>query len=154
MQYKIKFFGLKSAAYNIPLHINQQLVAAQTPAAILNVIVDNGADLTRLFQQDRRGYHYSINDPSGSETVAELMSDVLTSKRIEHSFRIAEDLGEQGHKVLYYVEVDGVSYHYPFEAEPFDEEAIDKQVEKYLATKPTKPEDRTIHLKVKRHRKC
>jgi hypothetical protein len=79
------------------------------------------------------------------------MSDVLTSNGIEHSFRIAEDLGEQGYEVLYYVEVDGVSYHYPFEAEPFDEEAIDKQVEKYLATKP---EDRTIHLKVKRHRKC
>ena len=44
------------------------------------------------------------------------MSDVLTSKGIEHSLRIAEDI-EEGNKVLYYVEVDGIAYHYPFEEE-------------------------------------
>lgn len=134
MQYKLKFFGLKFATYNIPLHINQKLGAAQTPADILNVIIDNGASLTKLFQQDRRGYHYSINDPSGSETVAELMSDVLTSKGIEHSLRIAEDI-EEGNEVLYYVEVDGIAYHFPFEKEPYNEEAENKKVEEYLASK-------------------
>lgn len=134
MQYKIKFFGVKPTLYNVPLYINQQLVAAQTPADILQVIVDNEPELQRLFQDGRKGFYYNINDPSGSETVAELMSDVLTSKGIEHSFRIAEDI-EEDNKVLYYVEENGIAYHYPFKEESYDEEAEDKKVEEYLASK-------------------
>lgn len=116
MQYQIKFYGLNWQTYNVPSSINQQLVAAQTPTAILQVIIDNAAELTKLHQQNRKGFHYCLLDPSGSETVAELMSDVLTNKGIEHNVRIAEDINE-GHEVLHYVEVNNVDYYFPFEKE-------------------------------------
>lgn len=47
------------------------------------------------------------------------MSDVLTSKGINHSLRIAEDI-EGGNEVLYYVEVDKIAYHFPFEINTFN----------------------------------
>jgi hypothetical protein len=125
MQYKIKFFGLKSATYNVPLHINKQLNAAQTPADILQVIVDNEIELSKLNDPSNK-FSWDFKKVYDSETIAELMSEVLTSKGIEHTLRIAEDLGGQGHEVLYYIEVKGMSYHYPFKS-IFYEDIICKQ---------------------------
>lgn len=135
MQYKITFmrYSYKSATYNVPLLINQYLNSAQTPADILQVIVDNETELSNLNNQHSK-YYCRLSDIYDSETVAELMSDVLTSKGINHSLRIAEDI-EEGNEVLYYVEVDGIAYHFPFEKEPYDEEAENKKVEEYLASK-------------------
>lgn len=114
MQYTITFmrYSYKSITYNVPPLINQQLNSAQTPADILQVIVDNETELSNLNNQHSK-YYCRLSDIYDSETVAELMSDVLTSKGINHSIRIAEDI-EGGNEVLYYVEVDEIAYHFPF----------------------------------------
>lgn len=111
----IRFYGTtKSRGIQVPTHINQLLVQAETPEEIERIICEHETELAQL---NNRCDEFLVSD-----SAAELMADVLRSKGI--GYQVICGINDEGNSHSY-VQVGNTNYdptHQGFGADIDNEE--------------------------------